>query len=185
MDSARKAVLTEELDAAIRQRDELTVVIEYLSKLVGRSTDPEQKSDAQADLLPPSPNAEPADLIGEGEFFGKSSTEAAAEVLARVGRTRPLKTQAIFEAITKGGVKVGAPDALYRSLFRNSKFTKVGKSLWGLTEWYPTGAVKSARSDLDAVQRLPAASQATPEEDSGEDQHLAGQEDRETEEAML
>lgn len=176
MDDARKKVLTDELESAIRQRDELVVVIDYLSKMVGRPAGG-QRGDQQDEIAPPSPNAEPVDLIGEGEFFGKSSTEAAIEILTRVGRTRPLKTQAIFEAISKGGVKVGAPDALYRSLFRNSKFTKVGKSLWGLTEWYPPGAVKAARNGRDAED---AGMGLTPE-NSGEDQDLTGQLDPEAE----
>jgi hypothetical protein len=150
MDDTRREILTAELDVAIRQRDELTVVIEYLSRQVGRSDVTGSSGDEKQP--PNGANAsasEPVDLVGDGEFFGQSSTEAAAEVLARVGRTRPLRTPVLYDAVVKGGVKVGSPDALYRSLFRNSKFTKVGKSLWGLTEWYPPGAVKSSRVDRE------------------------------------
>lgn len=164
MDEGRKTVLSEELDAAIRQRDELNVVIDYLSKLVGRPGAGEQPGVQAGEFQTANPSAEPTSLVGEGEFFGKTSTEAATEVLTRIGRSRPLKTQEIFEALTKGGVKI-SQSALYRGLFRNPKFTRVGKSLWGLTEWYPPGVVRAARSERDPE----ATSLGLTPEDAGED----------------
>ncbi len=177
MDEARRQVLTAELDAAVRQRDELTVVIEYLSKIVGRPATDKQRTEETSEAPAPNPSADPVSLIGEGEFFGKSSTEAAAEVLARVGRSKPLKTETIYEAVTKGGVKI-APTALYRGLFRSPKFTRVGKSLWGLSEWYPASArtrgTKNAeqeqQAELAELDDLDASAMDSPFTDGASDQ---------------
>lgn len=174
MDDARRSVLTAELDAAVRQRDELNVVIEYLGRLVGRQAPNDQANKEPDEAALPNASADPVALVGDGEFFGKSSTEAAAEVLARVGRSRPLKTEAIFEAVTKGGVKITTA-ALYRGLFRSPKFTRVGKSLWGLTEWYPAGArakaAKSAeqeqQSELAELADVDAPAMDSPSTDDG------------------
>lgn len=149
MDEARIKVLSQELDAATRQRGELDVVIEYLSKLVGRTPEGSRPSEDTAEAQA-GPGADGStELAREGEFFGTSSVGAAVVVLTRVGRSHPLKTDALHEALTKGGVKI-TQDALYRGLFRSSKFTRVGKSLWGLSEWYPQRAVKAARSAANA-----------------------------------
>ena len=55
----------------------------------------------------------------------------------RVGPNRPLKTDVIFWAISRGGVDSKDKGVLYRSLFRDSgTFQKVGRGLWGLSAWY-------------------------------------------------
>lgn len=158
MDEARTKVLEAEFETARRQRDELNVVIEYLAKLLGRSPAEaaDQKPDESSQSGPANPTADPVSMIGEGEFFGKSSTDAAAAVLERVGRTRPLKTQVLYGAISKGGITMSNDGALYRSLFRSPRFTKVGKSLWGLSEWYPAGATKSAKTQDEGDSPAPS-----------------------------
>lgn len=79
-----------------------------------------------------------------------SGPKAARALMEKFGRERPLKTEEIFTAIKKGGVQVQSQQGLYRSLFRDPKFTKVGMSLWGLSVWYPAAARKAAKADAEA-----------------------------------
>jgi len=79
--------------------------------------------------------------VAEGEFLGQTGTKAAAEVLRRYGsRSNPLSTEVLYRAITRGGVKMGGPGILYRSLTRNKDFLRAGRGKWGLSIWYPAGA---------------------------------------------
>ncbi len=73
-----------------------------------------------------------------GQFYGKSQTAAAAEVLRIYGK--PQRTKTILEAFTKAEFKIGgkAPEGtLYRSLLRGREFLKVAPDTWGVADWYP------------------------------------------------
>jgi len=147
-DESRIVVLRQELDEAIRKRQQLDVVIGYLQTQLGedpgeipsfQSARPARQSGAGE------PGKHPSALVNPGEFYGKTSTTAARAVLDRIGRTRPLTTGELFEAIKKGGVDIQDQQVLYRSLFRSTQFLKVAKSTWGLAAWYPDSKVKAAR----------------------------------------
>jgi hypothetical protein len=139
-DPGRRQALEAELAEALQERERLEVVISYLSKKLGR---PVPASDmATSPSSGPRIDAEtgrvdPVSLVAEGEFFGQTATAAALAVLQKVGRPNALKTDQLVRAARKGGIPVKDYGTLYRSLGRNSKFKRVGKGLWGLSEWYP------------------------------------------------
>ena len=156
MDDASRQALEQELREAMNSRQELDIVIAYLSRRLGVAV-------AEA-VLPPAPSGPPASdpsvpapgdpstSVAVGEFIGMSGPKAAAVVLKRMGR-RPLKTPDIFRAIQKGGVNnIKDPPTLWRSLVRDKKFTRVGKGLWGLSVWYPQGVPASPKpgASMDA-----------------------------------
>jgi DNA-directed RNA polymerase delta subunit len=61
-------------------------------------------------------------------------------LLERFGRDRPMWTNEILDAITKGGVGISTGSALYRSLARDPAFVRIGErksGRWGLAKWYP------------------------------------------------
>jgi hypothetical protein len=103
---------------------------------------------------PPTPAAQgqplverpdPEELVREGEFSSLSRTEAAVAVLRRVGS--PLTTAELYSAVVKGGVKVKDRGALYRSMYRVERITRVGTALWGLTEWSPQNGHRAQNAD--------------------------------------
>ena len=179
MDEARRAVLAAELDEAVRERERLDTVIEYLSSRLGVGPPATPEGDGGGgggvDVPPISPDADPAAVVREGEFFGLSGPKATKVLMEKFGRERPLKTEEIFHAITKGGVKVQSQQGLYRSLFRDPKFTKVGTSLWGLSAWYPAGARKAAKADAEAEAHSLGLTdeQATDDEEDDETTRVA------------
>jgi len=78
-----------------------------------------------------------------GQFYGKSQTGAAADVLKMYGK--PQRTKAILEALSKAELNVGGsnPEAnLYRSLLRGREFIRVAPDTWGLADWYPQAKLK-------------------------------------------
>ena len=78
-----------------------------------------------------------------GQFYGKSQTGAAADVLKVYGK--PQRTKAILEASSRAGLNVGGsnPEAnLYRTLLRSKEFIKVAPDTWGLVDWYPQAKLK-------------------------------------------
>jgi len=138
---------------ALRDRDELDRLIEYLSRRlgdetpVGSSTEPNAANASES--LPPAPGVTPESVISPGQFFGMSATKAARAVLEKFGRDRPLKTAEIFAAISKGGVKLARQEVLYRSLGRDGDFARVARGTWGLSEWYPDRAVRRQREEAE------------------------------------
>jgi len=166
MDEARREALKNELDAALAEREELNTFIAVLSRRLGIS-EPSQAATTESpvETSTTDPNRPVADSIREGQFYGMSGPKAARAVLELVGRSRPLKTDAIFEAITKGGVKIGSSGTLYRSLFRDPDFHKVGRGLWGLTEWYPAASRKRSGTEDGTLN---GADAEAPETDATE-----------------
>ncbi len=134
------------LEAAVRERDELNVLITHLARRAGVAVPTEGPMSAGR-VSAPAPDADPSALVADGEFFGQSATKATKALLAKLGRTRPLKTAEIFTAIMKGGVKIANTETLYKSLARSDEFLRVAKGTWGLAEWYPERVRKNARAD--------------------------------------
>ena len=142
MDDVKRDALQAALDEAEEEHEQLESVIKYLRGKLGIEGDksPEVIKMPPGTLPPVVGNA--ASAVGESEFYGLSAPKAAREVLNRVGRARPLKTDEIFEAIKKGGVQISSSEVLYRSLFRDRIFHRVGRGRWGLRAWYPNAPVK-------------------------------------------
>jgi hypothetical protein len=73
------------------------------------------------------------------EFFGKGQVDAAREYLERIGHAMSL--DAILQAITNGGCKVGGADpkrTLLVVLSANKRdFVNTGGGNWGLRKFYP------------------------------------------------
>lgn len=87
--------------------------------------------------------------IYEGQFHGRSQTQAAKDLL-NISR-RPLKTPIITEALTRAGMTVRL-SSLYTAFKRSPDFILVGPNLWGLKEWYPEGA-KHFKSERKSRRR--------------------------------
>jgi len=139
MDETRRKILMKELQDAVRERDQLNVFIELLAVRLGISVSDTGASDATDEILPTANlSLPPAASINEGQFYGFSATRAAKVVLEMFGATRPMKTDELYDAITKGGVKIKDAGVLYRSIVRDDDFMRVGRGIWGLSEWYPT-----------------------------------------------
>lgn len=133
------------LDALVAERDELNVLIAGLAKRLGMEA---PGTGLSTEPTAPLPGGNPVDGTHEAEYFGFPSTKAAGEVLKKFGsRQRPLKTKDLYDAVRKGGVDISGEDALYRSLARSRHFRKVGRGLWGLSEWYPPRSGKPARPE--------------------------------------
>lgn len=164
LSDAGKQGLQQALDEAVAERDRLDVVIAYLGEMLGvdtaaiawhpaspgsgRPITPRvDTSTGQVDLL---------SLVAEGEFYGQSMASAASAVLRKIGKPNALKTAQLVEALRKGGVPVKSGGTLYRSINRNSKFRRVGKGLWGLSEWYPASRGQSEGSLGPAFEPLHA-----------------------------
>lgn len=141
MDASQRAALEATLADAVNKRDELNVVINYLSAQLGQP--PPSGGSPGGGGLPvtsatqPGSGTTPVGAVAEGEFYGTSATKATATLMERMGRNRPLKTGEIYAAIKKGGVQIKNQDGLYRALHRDDRFQRVGSSLWGLSAWYP------------------------------------------------
>lgn len=100
-------------------------------------------------------NQEPADLVNDGEFAGRSATKATKLLMDKTGRTRPLKLAEIYRAITKGGVQISSHQVLFKSLARSKEFCRPGRKgsgLWALSEWYSAPELRrmSQRSGTDS-----------------------------------
>lgn len=128
------------LESLLAERHDLDVAIGVICKRLGIDPPPSGGGGRGSSFARSGGGGggDPVTGTTEGEYFGFVSTKAALEILKKFGaRQRPLKTKDIYDAITKGGVEIGTEDALYRSLSRSHTFKKVGRGLWGLTEWYP------------------------------------------------
>jgi len=85
-----------------------------------------------------SASAGPALAIHPDTFFGLSLMEAAKKYLRLVRRAQ--HTSAIADALARGGLKRPQESTLSSLLVRAAKgrdIIKVGKAMWGLSEWYP------------------------------------------------
>jgi hypothetical protein len=83
-------------------------------------------------------SAGPMPAIHADTFFGLSIVEAAKKYLKMARRAQ--HTTAIADALAKGGLKRPEDGTLSSILVRAAKgreIIKVGKAMWGLSEWYP------------------------------------------------
>jgi hypothetical protein len=154
------------LEEAQAKRRELDTVISYLEGQLGRS--PSASNGAgQTDITPLSSG--PGWHVNKGEFYGMSGPKAAFALLSKGDRSRPLSTQQIYDLIIEGGcTKVSNRDVLYRNLFRDPKFHKVGRGVWGLTAWYPAAA-KKLKTTTDDNSGHDSADVESGEENEGEE----------------
>jgi len=148
MEDTHREFLEQQRDEAARKRDELDVVVRYLNSLLGVTEEPSKAATTGASTRTPVPaTGSVVAIVNEGEFFGLSAPKATRALLQKVGKSRPLKTAEIFEAITKGGVTFKSKEGLYRSLGRDETFYKVGGGRWGLADWYPNVTRKQREPD--------------------------------------
>lgn len=126
-----RQALKAEMDKVLEERARLDVVIDYLAGRLGLDADSMTRGKRHER------HEVPADAIGKGQLEGKSATKAARQVLRMFGPERPLKTQELFDALAKGGVRVKNTNGLHRSLNRDATFRRVERGLWSLAEWYP------------------------------------------------
>jgi hypothetical protein len=93
----------------------------------------------------PGSKANPAsgDPVQPDSFFGMNATDAAKRYLAMC--RRPQSIEQIEEALNRGGAKV-TKASLFTILPRAAKgreVVKVGRSMWGLREWYKGSGPKN------------------------------------------
>lgn len=144
MDEQDRAAIKATRDKALADRQKLDVVIAYLSEQLGEPV-PDGPAGGSGGGI--ATGGDPVAGTHEGEYYSYASTDAAFEVLSRFGsQQRPLKTKMIFDAVKKGGVDIANEDSLYRSLARSNRFRKVGRGLWGLTEWYPNASTDKGKA---------------------------------------
>jgi hypothetical protein len=146
--------LEELLRDAEAKRSELNTVIRYLRTQLGLGADEPNGSGTAADAAAASGSGGAGGwVVNPGEFYGMSGPKAAYALLKKGDRTRPLKTEEIYNLIVKGGCsKVSTKEVLYRNLFRDAKFHKVGRGVWGLSEWYPASARKASKNASDETE---------------------------------
>lgn len=75
----------------------------------------------------------------EDAFVNLAVSPAAKKFLRMIAR-RPQSTQAICEALKRGGLKSSAKNFysnVHTALSRDPDFVKVSRGKWGLAEWYP------------------------------------------------
>ncbi len=87
-------------------------------------------------------------------FFGLSIIEAAKKFLKMARRAQ--HAAAIAAALEQGGLKRPADNVLSGVLVRAAKgreVTKVGKGMWGLSEWYPKPPKEPAEEQRKSPRR--------------------------------
>ncbi|HEX9750896.1 MAG TPA: hypothetical protein VGB22_06390 [candidate division Zixibacteria bacterium] len=125
-------------------RSQIDAAIGILKQLEG-SASGGSKTDGILNSLPSPPiensrdNDHDVDIRSDA-FFGLSFTDATYKYLQMI--RRPQTTEAICEALQKGGIESKSQNFLitvYSSLRRDARrFVRVKKKEWGLVEWYPT-----------------------------------------------
>lgn len=163
MDDQRREVLEAELAEHRKKRDQEDQIIQTLSLLLGLSEtataeSPSATNAGGAASTTGSPSGSPS-LVRQGEFYRMSATKAAKAVLERSGYRNALKTEQILAAIQKGGAGgIGGKNpatALYKNLWRDDEFEKVGGGLWGLSAWYG-GKTKKSEDETPKPKRRKA-----------------------------
>lgn len=173
MNEVERQVLEGQRIDALRKRDELDVVIKYFDSILGARPDDAVPAGEPA-TSPAAGIQDPLSPVNEGEFYGMSATKASKVVLERVGKSRPLKTAEIFEAIRKGGVAFKSKEGLYKSLDRDPTFRKIPPGRWGLDAWYGGTRPTGKRVDrADSGDGGDAPTRSAPIDDSDADQQEA------------
>ena len=144
-------VLEAALNELRKRREQLDRAIEGLEAELGISSGTPTAPSSIAEFRATGSN-ERTDLLTqvyEGQFFNKSQTQAAKDLLNMA--KRPLKTPVINDALTKSGMKVYGP-SLYTAFKRSPDFVLVLPNTWGLKEWYPEG-IKSMKVEKKSKRR--------------------------------
>lgn len=126
------------LEDFVRQRDALEQVIAGLRVLAGESASTTNLSGGGT-----------AGEIHADTFIGKTIVDAASMYLRMVGRPAR-STEQIVEALNRGGLTVSKESVsaiLMRDANQEGEMYKVGRGVWGLSEWYP-GATKRAKKKI-------------------------------------
>jgi hypothetical protein len=137
----------EQIDRAIEALEAVSSFVDLPSSSISAAVGvAESKSSANAKSVDA---GELMKMIYQGQFFGKSQTQAAKELLNLI--KRPLKTPVLSEALIKSGMKV-VSTSLYTTFKRSPDFVLVLPNTWGLKEWYPEG-VKSIKPEKKSKRR--------------------------------
>jgi hypothetical protein len=112
--------------------------------------------------------------VPAGAFFGKSIPEAAKLYLQIVKRKQT--TKEISEGLKQGGMESTSGNfvgIVHSGIIRASKspssgILKLGKALWGLTEWYPRGVGTSTASTKSGKKKAKAKRPAVKRADKVE-----------------
>lgn len=173
------AVQSEVLEAALKElrkrREQLDHAIEVLEAETGVSPNTQAPASSGGEASHFTPRGEGVDILGkvyQGQFYGKSQTNAARELLNMA--KRPLKTPILSDALMKSGMKV-VTSSLYTAFKRSSDFVLVLPNTWGLKEWYPDG-VKSMTVEKKPKRRERRKKniQSTSDADSSKEQPKKG-----------
>ena len=137
----------EQIDRAIEALEAVSSFVDLPSSNISAAVGiAEGKSSANAKSVDASDLMK---LVYEGQFFNKSQTQAAKELLNLA--KRPLKTPVLSEALTKSGMKV-LTTSLYTTFKRSPDFVLVLPNTWGLKEWYP-GGIKTIKPEKKSKRR--------------------------------
>jgi hypothetical protein len=165
--STQNDILEAALNELRKRREQLDRTIEALEAELGVSSS-NSVSSVSADVKSLNgKDVEPNDLLKrvyQGQFFGKSQTQAAKDLLNMV--RKPLRTPLICEALGKTGMKVHAP-SLYTAFKRSPDFVLVLPNTWGVKEWYPEG-VKSIKPGKKSERRERKRKISKPATEKGE-----------------
>ncbi len=174
-DPSGRQIHEQALAEVLAEIKQLQGVADYHRRKLGVG---DAENGGQASVAPQtSIGGDPVASVAAGEFYAMSAPKATRALLERMGRTRPLKTEEIFNAIKKGGVDIGSTGSLYRSLFRESGiFHNVGRGVWGLTVWYPNvqrrarrgAATDAAAADPSTGNTLDESGDSAPGEEGEE-----------------
>jgi hypothetical protein len=136
----------------MRRKDEMERTIASLRDMLGAEAPVTAPGNGSPGSRTPAVDADPSSLVFEGEFYSLSATKATRALLSKFDQQkRPLKTDDILRAITKGGVSISSSSVLYRSLWRDDALHNVGKGRWGLRAWYPH-APKRSKAPPDGAE---------------------------------
>ena len=131
-----KEVKRQLLEKWIRQREDLTRLIEALQRELGESVP--NISQVANSVSGSTDKQSPPQTIRADAFFGMSQTDAAYSYLKKVGHA--VHIDQILELLQAGGVKISGrnPKAnLYTALVRGTKrFVLVSPGTFGLAEFY-------------------------------------------------
>lgn len=155
LDANHRTFLEHELTEVDQQIADLVSARSYLRRRLGL---PDAEGETNGQPGPSGSALVGGDLMGfvnPGQYGGMSGNNAAAELLEAVGRNRPLTTREIYDAITKGGVKVKDAEVLAKMMKRSGRFHRPVPRRWGLIEWYPNAARAKGSADTDDDDQEP------------------------------
>jgi hypothetical protein len=157
-DTHTRAALRRELERAAHERDRLEVVIAYLQERYDAltPTDP-----AETPKPPTRRTAKPA------KRRPTRVLPLSASIATLKERGSPMTTSDLAEAVRGKGGEVKDIENLYRSLKRGKGVERVGRGLWGLSEWYPNGVPADGADNNGRAAEVEVGSPLSRESDLG------------------